>query len=216
MTVSHTSQDSRRERLVPLLLVLAIVALDQATKIAIVAMVEPIYESGHIIEVFGDFLRIIHARNPGIAFSIGRDLPVRVRTVLFTLLPLAVLAGLLWYYLRTDEFSRLQRWAVAGIIGGGAGNLIDRIARPDGVVDFIDVRFYGLFGMERWPTFNVADAAVVICGVLLITSVVLQDLAHHAANGRGEAERQGGEAERQSDGGAPARSAPNHDPGVRR
>ena len=60
--------------------------------------------------------------------------------------------------------------SVCGIVGGGIGNLIDRFFRPEGVVDFIDVKFYGLFGMERWPTFNVADSAVVVCGILLIIS----------------------------------------------
>jgi signal peptidase II len=44
--------------------------------------------------------------------------------------------------------------------------------RPEGVLDFLDVKFYGLFGLERWPTFNVADSAVVICGGLLILSVL--------------------------------------------
>ena len=63
---------------------------------------------------------------------------------------------------------------MAGIIGGGFGNLIDRIFRPAGVVDFIDVRFYGIFGLERWPTFNVADASVVVAGILLIVSFILE------------------------------------------
>ena len=48
--------------------------------------------------------------------------------------------------------------------------IIDRIARPDGVIDFLSVKFYGLFGLERWPTFNVADSAVVVCGILLVVS----------------------------------------------
>ena len=60
-----------------------------------------------------------------------------------------------------------------GIVGGGFGNLIDRCFRTEGVVDFIDVKFYGIFGMERWPTFNIADAAVVVCGILLIISFLL-------------------------------------------
>jgi signal peptidase II len=61
---------------------------------------------------------------------------------------------------------------VAGIIGGGVGNLIDRVFRPEGVVDFIDVRFFGLFGLDRWPTFNVADSSVVVCGALLAASIL--------------------------------------------
>ena len=63
-----------------------------------------------------------------------------------------------------------------GIAGGGFGNLIDRFFRAEGVVDFIDVKFYGLFGMERWPTFNVADSAVVVCGILLIISFIVTSI----------------------------------------
>lgn len=156
------------ERLKPLLLTAAIVILDQVTKAIIVSRMELVYDGGPIIEVIGDFFRIIHARNPGIAFSVGRDLPQLLRTVLFIVLPLGVLGGILWYYLRSDEFTPLQRWALAGILGGGIGNLIDRIFRSGGVVDFIDVRIYGFLGMERWPTFNIADASVVVSGILLL------------------------------------------------
>jgi signal peptidase II len=37
-------------------------------------------------------------------------------------------------------------------------------------VDFVSVKFYGLFGLERWPTFNVADSAVVVAGLALLVS----------------------------------------------
>ncbi|WP_461252145.1 signal peptidase II, partial [Treponema sp. R8-4-B8] len=70
----------------------------------------------------------------------------------------------------SDEFTPIQRWALAGIIGGGIGNIIDRIFRSDGVVDFISVNIYGLLGMQRWPTFNIADSSVVVgCILLLVT-----------------------------------------------
>jgi signal peptidase II len=160
-------------RLMPLILTLVVIVVDQITKAVIVALV-PRIESGTIVPVFGDFLRIIHTRNLGVAFSIGRSLPETARRLLFILLPVAVLVGVGFYYFRSDEFTRLQRWAVAGIIGGGIGNLIDRVFRADGVVDFVDVRFYGIFGMERWPTFNVADATVVVCGILLIAGLLFQ------------------------------------------
>jgi signal peptidase II len=84
-----------------------------------------------------------------------------------------VLGVLVWYYVRSNDFTWLQRWAVAGIIGGGLGNLIDRIARPAGVVDFISVNLYGLLGLDRWPTFNIADASVVICGLILLVSILI-------------------------------------------
>ena len=62
---------------------------------------------------------------------------------------------------------------MAGIIGGGLGNLIDRIVRPDGVVDFITVKFYGIFGYDRWPTFNIADASVVGSVLLFLVTMFI-------------------------------------------
>jgi signal peptidase II len=169
-----TDRSSRVSRYLPLVLTAVVIAVDQITKALIVANVERIEFSGHTVEVLGDFFRIIHTRNLGVAFSIGRGLPDGARRLVFTILPAIVLAGLLAYYVRVDDFTRMQRWAVAGIIGGGIGNLIDRIFRSEGVVDFVDVKFYGIFGLNRWPTFNVADATVVVCGILLMVGLLFQ------------------------------------------
>jgi len=168
-----------KNRGMPLILTGVIVAVDQVIK-AIIAAFWPIiltedgYRSRIIANVIGeDFLRITHVRNTAIAFSLGRDLPEALQPVLFIVLPLLVLGVLVWYYLRSNDFTGLQRWAVAGILGGGIGNLIDRIFRPDGVIDFIDFKFYGIFGFERWPTFNIADASVVVCCLLLFVSLII-------------------------------------------
>ena len=158
-----------KNKLLPLVLTVVVFVLDQGTKFLIVKMIPP-YTIG--ASFFGDFLRIIHVYNPGIAFSMGNSLPDTLRGLLFAIIPLIVLIIVLAIYFRNDDFTFFQRWAVAGIIGGGLGNIYDRFFRPEGVVDFIDVKFYGLFGLERWPTFNVADAAVLICGFLLIISFI--------------------------------------------
>lgn len=157
-------------RLLPFSLSLLLVAADQFTKLIIVRTI-PLHTIG--VSFFGDLFRIIHTRNTAVAFSLGHGLPDHVKSVLFILLPLFALGVLAVYAYRSPELSRLQRWCLAAIIGGGAGNLIDRIFRPAGVVDFLDVKFYGLFGLERWPTFNVADASVVVAGVLLIISLLV-------------------------------------------
>jgi signal peptidase II len=112
-------------------------------------------------------------RNKAIAFSLGQNIADSVKPVLFIMLPILVLCVLLWYYLSSNDFTRLQRWATAGILGGGIGNIIDRIFRSEGVVDFISVKFYGLFGFERWPTFNVADSSVVVCCLLLFATIII-------------------------------------------
>lgn len=160
---------SLKWKLLPLTLTVLVFFLDQLTKILIVKSIPP-YTIG--FSFFGDFLRIIHVYNPGIAFSMGNNLPDNLRGILFAVAPLIVLGVVLVVYFRNEEFTLFQRWAVAGIVGGGLGNIYDRFSRPEGVVDFIDVKFYGLFGLDRWPTFNVADAAVLICGFLLIISFI--------------------------------------------
>jgi signal peptidase II len=156
----------------PFLLTALIVVLDQITK-AIIVHNWP-RPNTVIKDIFGnDFLLLYHVRNKAIAFSIGDGLPQPYRFILFVIVPIAVLAFLVWYYFNTTDFNRLQRWAIAGIIGGGAGNIIDRIFRAEGVVDFISVKFYGLFGMERWPTFNVADSSVVVCCFILLITMMI-------------------------------------------
>ena len=156
----------------PFILTALIVVLDQVTKAFIVRNWP---RQGTIIkDVFdNDFLIIYHVRNTAIAFSIGDGLPQPWRFILFVIVPILVLVFLTWYYFSTTEFNQPQRWAIAGIIGGGIGNISDRILRPDGVVDFISVKFYGIFGMERWPTFNVADASVVICCMILLVTMLM-------------------------------------------
>ncbi len=158
-----------QKKYVPLSLTVFIIVLDQITKALIVKEI-PYHRVG--MAFFGDFLRIIHTRNLAVAFSLGNNLPQGIRLVLFTLIPAVVLVVILIYFLRSRDFTTLQRWAIAGILGGGFGNLIDRVFRPQGVVDFIDVKFYGLLGFERWPTFNIADASVVVCGVLLLIAFI--------------------------------------------
>jgi len=158
-----------KEKLLPLSLTAFIILADQCVK-ALIVKIRP--ETGLVKDVFDNgFLWIYHARNPAIAFSLGERLPEAIKPIAFIIVPILVLGFLLWYYIKSDEFTCVQRWAAAGIIGGGIGNIIDRIFRPDGVVDFISVRIYGLFGWDRWPTFNIADSSVVVCCIVLFITI---------------------------------------------
>ncbi|MDR0645081.1 MAG: signal peptidase II [Treponema sp.] len=159
------------KKLLPFLLTAFIILVDQLSKAWIVRNY-PI--ASFISDVFdNDLLWIIHVRNKAVAFSLGDNLPMSIRPALFVILPIILLGAVAVYYFRSKDFTLLQRWAVAGILGGGIGNVIDRIVRPDGVVDFISVKFFGIFGMDRWPTFNAADSAVVVCCIILFLSIVL-------------------------------------------
>lgn len=159
-----------KKKLLPFILTGLVVLVDQITKAIIVALI-PVYTVG--ANIFGDLLRIVHVANTGVAFSLGDSMPLAIRRILFAIIPLIVIILVIVVYFRNDEFNSVQRWSICGIIGGGIGNIIDRFFRAEGVVDFIDVKFFGIFGLERWPTFNVADAAVVVCGIILIVSFLV-------------------------------------------
>lgn len=162
-----------RAPLAPFALSLAIVALDQASKAIVVALVAP----GTVaFSALGDFLWIVRQSNLGMAFSLLDELPSPWRGIILVALPLLLVAAVIVFYFRSREPTAFQRWVLCGIVGGGIGNVIDRIFRPEGVVDFVSLKFYGLFGFERWPTFNVADSSVVVCAILLVVSTLAIDL----------------------------------------
>jgi len=169
---SFFKENFTKEKLFPLTLTALILAADQIIK-AVIVKIQP-FHPALIKDVFNnDFLCIYHVRNKAIAFSLGENLPEFLKPVIFVIFPILVLGFLVWYYIKSNEFTKLQRWAAAGIIGGGLGNITDRIFRPDGVVDFISVKIFGLFGMDRWPTFNIADSSVVVCCILLLITMFI-------------------------------------------
>ncbi len=166
-------------KILPLILTAAVILADQLTKFLIVKSIPLTYPPTVAWNCFGDFFQIIYTRNPVIAFSIGAGIPDILNIILFRILPLLVIIAVIIIYFRNNDFSMLQRIAICGITGGGIGNLIDRFMGK-GVVDFLDVKWFGLkncpfafLQWDRWPTFNVADAAVVCCGALLIISFLI-------------------------------------------
>ena len=134
-----------------------IVALDQVTK-ALVRRTLPLHESVTVIPGFLDFT---HIRNTGAAFGFkdGADLPYK--TVLLSGIAVASLVGVGFYAVSLPREHRLARWGLALILGGAAGNLIDRVTAGF-VVDFVDVYWRAY---HFWA-FNVADSAISV-GVTL-------------------------------------------------
>ena len=163
---------SKREKIVPLSLTIFVVFLDQITK----EIVSRTLTYGRPIEIIGDFFRLVYVRNPAIAFSLGRNLEGPMRKALFIILPIAVILFLVFFYLFSKELSPLQNWSLAAILGGGISNVFDRVVRGDGVIDFFDFKFYNIFGLKRWPTFNVADMTVVIAGTILFISFIYSEV----------------------------------------
>lgn len=152
----------------------ALIIADQITKILVMRFI-PIYTVAWSFG--GDFFRLIHVRNTGGAFSMGSGISEVLRIVFLIVIPLAVLTVVGVYIAKGKGLTNGQRWTLAAILGGGLGNQIDRIFRPEGVVDFLDFKFYGLFGLERWPTFNIADASLVVSSFILVILLIRYETA---------------------------------------
>ncbi|SEU29884.1 signal peptidase II [Stigmatella erecta] len=112
-----------------------------------------------------DYWHFRYVENPGAAWGMFGDLPEPVRRVFFHVVSLVALTFILVMYARSEPSQRLVRLALALVAGGALGNFLDRLVRGY-VIDFIDWHWRNQPGM-RWPTFNVADAAICV-GVALM------------------------------------------------
>ena len=104
------------------------------------------------VEVLGEFVRFTYTRNSGVAFGIGAGVPFPY--YLFSIIAVGVI---LYLFVRRQVPSVSRQLALALILGGAIGNLIDRVSAGE-VVDFIEIGY----GRWHWPVFNVADSAVTI------------------------------------------------------
>lgn len=133
-----------------------VVVLDQLSKWAVLASLQ----FGESIYV-APFWNWVLTYNPGAAFSFLADQPGWQRW-LFTLLALGV-SGWIALELKKHPEQKLLALALALVMGGALGNVIDRI-RFGAVVDFIQWHVAGYY----WPAFNVADSAITVGAVLLV------------------------------------------------
>jgi len=165
---------------------LAIVLIDQISKLAVKGFSFPFlkiyYEGmyeGQRIHVVGNFFRITFIENPGMAFGFDPGVNFKLWISIFSIL---ASIGLIAYIYHVRKQSMALKLALAFILGGAIGNLIDRMFYGifygyaplfyGRVVDFLDFDFFhfSLFGrtFDRWPIFNIADASVTIGVVILL------------------------------------------------
>jgi signal peptidase II len=157
----------RLELLVPV----AVVILDQITKWLVRTRV-PLYKS---VAVIPGFLDITHVRNTGAAYGFLDAVDFPGKALVIGLVALCALVGIALYGVTLTEHHLLPRLGVALIIGGAAGNLIDRLVIGS-VVDFVDA-YWG--GWHFWA-FNVADSAITIGVALMILDMI--GTRTHASN----------------------------------
>jgi len=115
-------------------------------------------------QLLGDTIRIGYVENTGVFLSLGHALSPELRFWLFVVGVGVVLATLLALTLLDHRFHLPEVVAVASIVGGGVGNLVDRIQLDGSVRDFLNVGI----GSLRTGIFNVADMAITFGGVALL------------------------------------------------
>lgn len=154
-----------------LILILAVCVLDQLTKLwamdfifthatalsDFVGTAQP--RPGDSVPLIDGVLRFTYVENPGMSFGLLAD----ARWIFMTVSAVAILAILIYLFTLKGRQS-LLRTSLSLIVGGGIGNMFDRVLLGY-VVDFVDVRLFG--DLWRW-VFNTADAAVCVGAGLLV------------------------------------------------
>ena len=150
-------------RRLELWLPIVIVGLDQLTK-ALVRLTIPLHDRVTIVPCFLEFT---HVRNTGAAFGILNAAEFPFKTIVIAIVATAALIGVALYAAGLAHHQTLARVGLALIIGGAAGNLIDRVIAGS-VVDFVDVYWRSY---HFWA-FNVADSAISIGVAIMILDMI--------------------------------------------
>jgi len=160
-----------RQLLPSLVVAFTVFLLDQATKLIVITLLDR-HDS---VEVIDGLLNIVHARNPGAAFSMLAGAPSWFRGPFFVTITVTAVIIVISVIRRLPPEDRLLRLALGAVLGGALGNLSDRL-RYGEVIDFIDVYWRG----HHWPAFNVADSSISVA----VVAVVLQTLFWSARDPR--------------------------------
>lgn len=142
-------------------LLLSCVGCDQATKI----LAKSHLASRLPMDYLNGAVRIQYAENTGAFLSLGANLPEEARFILFVLLVGPILITGLAFAFRSDRMAPAQKMGLILAVGGGMGNLIDRIAHG-AVVDFVSLGI----GPLRTGIFNLADVAITAGLVLFLAA----------------------------------------------
>jgi signal peptidase II len=135
------------------LLLFGCVGCDQVTKYT----AKHFLEGRQTLSYMGDIFRLSYAENAGAFLGMGADMPEKLRYVLLVVLVSIFLIGFLIIVIRSKKLNTLVVSSSALIIGGGLGNIIDRIINKGAVIDFMNIGI----GQLRTGIFNVADLAIM-------------------------------------------------------
>jgi signal peptidase II len=140
-----------------ILIAVLITGIDQLTKYLVINNLD----YGVSNQIIDGFFYFTFINNKGAAFGMFQN-------AMIIFIPLTILVGGIIIYMIFKSKDKLLNIALSFVLGGAVGNLIDRMFRSDGVVDFLDFRF----GSFSFWIFNVADSFVVIGTILLAVYIL--------------------------------------------
>lgn len=123
-------------------------------------------------EIIPGLVNLVRTSNAGVAFGLGADSTAPWMGPVLILFSGAVIMLLVWLLATNRAGGALGQWGLALILGGAAGNVLDRVLRRS-VTDFIDFHV----GEHHWYTFNLADSAIVL-GAALVVLELFRDWRH--------------------------------------
>lgn len=143
------------ERLMLIGFVLSLsVGCDQTTK----RVAEQTLKGAAVQSMLHDIIRLQYIQNPGAFLGFGSHFSEGVKVCLFIIFPVLALIGAFFFVLFSQRLMPVQLIMISLIIGGGLGNLIDRVLLEGRVTDFMNLGI----GTMRTGIFNVADVAIMI------------------------------------------------------
>lgn len=157
------------------LVIVLVFAADQAAKHAI----EKYTTIDYFHVVIPGLLNLIHTHNPGVAFSMFANAHSPAVRLLLVLFSVGVIVFLFWLLATGRAGGKMGQIGMALIIGGAVGNVADRLTQR-GVTDFIDLHVGGY----HWPTFNVADSAIVVGAALVLLELFRDGRQTSGSEGR--------------------------------
>ena len=157
----------RVQRLLALIVVLFVcVSCDQATK----SIAQNQLSSTEPVVLLNGLVRLQYMENPGAFLSLGAGLPKAAQFWIFTAMVPLILAGLVFLVVKEARHVNTPMLiAIALLLGGGIGNLIDRLVNDGRVIDFVTIGY----GYLHTGVFNVADMCIM-AGVILLALSSLQ------------------------------------------
>ena len=122
-----------------------------------------------VIRVLSNHLMVTNVENSGAFLSLGNSLPQGLKNILLSLLPAIVILMALYYTIRKQSIAPLLLTGLCFIVGGGIGNIYDRIAYGS-VTDFLQINAGGF----RTGIFNMADVSIMTGALVILLSSILK------------------------------------------